>query len=68
MDKLRNFFWPPKASYDPLDRQDDQDLDEDPLMGHSAADIGSIREAEAPFRGIYYGIFMLLGVAMLWAW
>jgi hypothetical protein len=74
MDRLRALVRP-SASYTPL--EDDVDNENHALMHDSADDAvrGSIHnEASEPeiedaeFLWFNYAIFMLLGVAMLWAW
>ncbi len=42
------------------DNEDEDDVDE--------SDKGSIAEVAEPFSRFDYFIFMLLGIAMLWAW
>jgi solute carrier family 29 (equilibrative nucleoside transporter), member 1/2/3 len=68
MDKVKDFFWPQKASYEPVDEQDGHNEDQDPLMGSvvegSIASHGPI----VPFYWSHYAVFTLLGIAMLWAW
>jgi hypothetical protein len=73
MDKIKTFLRPRRPAYKSLDRQDTQDQDQDqaPLMGHETEDsfeTSSDAGSEEPFRWSYYAIFMLLGIAMLWAW
>lgn len=62
MDRIRNAL-KPKQAYEPLLAQDDQD-DEG---GTEYEDEGDAVE-ELPFSWVEYSIFLLLGVAMLWAW
>ena len=62
MDRIRNAL-KPKQAYEPLLAQDDRDDDD----GTEYEDEGSVAE-EFPFSWIEYSIFLLLGVAMLWAW
>jgi hypothetical protein len=46
----------------PLTLEDDEDEDEDVLAAE-------VRDApEEPFEWVVYGVFFLLGIAMLWAW
>ena len=60
MDRIRSFFAKKseEQEYAPL-RVDAEDNDGDTLT--------SVRE-EAPFSWLEYLVFLLLGVAMLWAW
>ncbi|KAJ4402622.1 hypothetical protein N0V85_005276 [Neurospora sp. IMI 360204] len=60
MDRLKNFLTPVKATdeeYEPL--TDDSSITEEE---------GETCEDQAPFSWIEYSIFVLIGVAMLWAW
>jgi equilibrative nucleoside transporter 1/2/3 len=61
MDRLRNAF-KPKQAYEPLLAHDQDDED-----GTEYEDEGLAAE-EFPFSWVEYSIFLLLGVAMLWAW
>lgn len=45
----------------PLTLDDDEDEDEE--LAHEVRGV-----AEEPFEWVVYGVFFLLGVAMLWAW
>ena len=62
MDRLRNIFQTGPV-YEPLDtsavlseaQDEDQELDQQP-------------PAKPQFSWIEYGIFFILGIAMLWAW
>lgn len=61
MDRLKNFLAPVKATdeeYEPLADDSSLTLEEE----------GEIYEDQAPFSWIEYAIFVLIGVAMLWAW
>lgn len=61
MDRIRNAF-KPKPAYEPLlahDRDDEH--------GTEYEDEGAAEE-EFPFSWVEYSIFLLMGVAMLWAW
>lgn len=53
-DRLRAWFRP-QVAYEPLN----EDLQ---------ASQQSLRSKTTPFSWTYYAIFLLLGVAMLWAW
>jgi hypothetical protein len=46
-----------------LEEDEDGDEDEDAGLHRGVRDVG-----EQPFEWIVYGVFFLLGVAMLWAW
>ena len=61
MDRLRNAF-KPKQAYEPLLAHDQDDED-----GTEYED-EEIAAEEFPFSWVEYSIFLLLGVAMLWAW
>ncbi|KAH8673703.1 nucleoside transporter-domain-containing protein [Xylariales sp. PMI_506] len=63
MDRLRSYFRRKEQGqeYAPLNEA------EEPLFGDSPSARES-REHQVPFSWIEYGIFALLGVAMLWAW
>jgi hypothetical protein len=72
MDRIRSFLWAQQPAFvpsdtDPIDTEENEALmggqDEDEQLDEMAASV-----AEAPFSWIYYSIFLLLGVAMLWAW
>lgn len=59
MERIKSLFVPAKASsdeYEPLADDDSGTLE------------GSTYEDGAPFSWIEYSIFVLIGVAMLWAW
>jgi equilibrative nucleoside transporter 1/2/3 len=62
MDRIRNAF-KPKQAYEPLLAHDDRDDDD----GTDYEDEGAAVE-EFPFSWVEYSIFLLMGVAMLWAW
>jgi hypothetical protein len=73
MQRIRTFLRLGGASYKPLN--DDAGHEGDSLIEDAAGYEGRIaeyaeREAEsdAPFSILHYAVFMLLGVAMLWAW
>ena len=61
MDKLRNAF-KPKQAYEPL-LAHDRDDEEGTEYGDE-----ELAAEEFPFSWVEYSIFLLLGVAMLWAW
>ncbi|KAK3504682.1 nucleoside transporter-domain-containing protein [Neurospora crassa] len=61
MDRLKNFLTPVKATdeeYEPLADGSSLTLEEE----------GETYEDQAPFSWMEYAIFVLIGVAMLWAW
>jgi solute carrier family 29 (equilibrative nucleoside transporter), member 1/2/3 len=62
MDRIRNAF-KPKQAYEPLPAHDDRDADD----GTDYEEEGAAVE-ESPFSWVEYSIFLLMGVAMLWAW
>lgn len=62
MDRVRNAF-KPRQAYEPLLAQDNRD-DED----GSDCDEDEAAVEDFPFSWVEYSIFLLLGVAMLWAW
>jgi len=60
MDRIKNLFRG-RPSYEPIHdgtHRDDEDA-------HDGSEYG---EAGPPFSWVEYSIFLLLGVAMLWAW
>lgn len=59
MDRIKNLF-KAQPSYEPI-RDDREDTAE-------SEDGSNDGEEEIPFVWIEYSIFVLLGVAMLWAW
>jgi len=66
MERIKSMFGPSKAlhegEYEPL---------HDGFTDDSGTMDGSVYEdndEEAPFSWVEYGIFALIGVAMLWAW
>lgn len=63
MDRVKRFFQPESASqpYQPI--QDDSREDGESTVADSDAGL-----QEQPFSWVEYFVFMLLGVAMLWAW
>jgi solute carrier family 29 (equilibrative nucleoside transporter), member 1/2/3 len=63
MDRVKRFFQPePEQPYEPI--QDDIHDDGESTVG-DGSDSGT---QERTFSWMEYFIFMLLGVAMLWAW
>jgi equilibrative nucleoside transporter 1/2/3 len=62
IDRIRALFTKPDASqeYEPLHDDGDEDVRRPVLL---LPDTG-----EEPFSWLEYSIFLLLGVAMLWAW
>lgn len=64
MDRVRALFGGPKTvqEYEALDDNDDENVRRPVLpRPHPVA-------AERPFSWLEYLVFLLLGVAMLWAW
>lgn len=59
MDRIRRLLAEPTTAYEPLDESAED--------GVSEAEPDQ-QQSLAPFSRLEYGIFMLLGVAMLWAW
>jgi len=74
MDRIKQFIWPSqKAAYDALGDNSTGDGEDEALIRASLPDEDdvddeSILHEQVPFQWLYYGVFMLLGVAMLWAW
>lgn len=62
MDRLRNAF-KPKQAYEPLLARDNTEDEDGTDYEEDQADV-----EEFPFSWVEYSIFLLLGVAMLWAW
>ena len=62
MDRIKNMF-KPRQDYEPID-SDTADTDGNSYVESDAGDVAS----SAPFSWIEYAIFILQGVAMLWAW
>lgn len=60
MDRVKRLFQP-QQPYEPI--QDDGNDDTESTAADSDIDI-----EEQPFSWVEYFIFLLLGVAMLWAW
>jgi solute carrier family 29 (equilibrative nucleoside transporter), member 1/2/3 len=60
MDRVKRFF-EPRQPYEPI--QDDGHDDTESTVAES-----DVEEEQLPFSWIEYSIFLLLGVAMLWAW
>jgi solute carrier family 29 (equilibrative nucleoside transporter), member 1/2/3 len=61
MDRVKRFFGPPQQPYEPIDDRPHED-------GDSVEEDFESGQEEQPFSWVEYFIFMLLGVAMLWAW
>lgn len=61
MNRIKQFFEPSPA-YTPIETDHDDEDDD----GESSQTIHE--SAESPFSWLEYSIFLLLGVAMLWAW
>jgi len=58
----------PRAAYEPLE---DEEVNVNAREGRDAlvtADEEAPRQKIAPFSWMAYSVFLLLGVAMLWAW
>lgn len=66
----RNSHQPNPAEYEPLHASRDDDAIEAGDLAHDDDGDGDVlnKTAEAPFSWFDYTIFVLLGVAMLWAW
>jgi len=60
MDRFRSLFRP-RPDYEPL--QNDVERDDG-----SEQDDAEVSAEESPFSWVEYSIFLLLGIAMLWAW
>lgn len=60
MDRLRSLFRP-RPDYEPLQNDTERDDDNE----HDYVDVSA---DESPFSWVEYSIFLLLGIAMLWAW
>ena len=63
MDRVKNFMKPPQA-YKPLS----DDASEDDTESQPGSEVTEGQEDAPPFSWVEYTIFVLLGVAMLWAW
>ena len=68
MDTLRSLLGKPQeerdvrsGEYDPLVSREDDD-------GERRGSVQSHGAAETPFDWLEYMVFLLLGIAMLWAW
>lgn len=68
MDRLRDLLGKPQeerdassGEYDPLVSAEDED-------GERRGSVQSHGAAETPFDWLEYMVFLLLGIAMLWAW
>ena len=61
MDRVKSIFNSRQPSYEPI--QDDRDADDQ--YSQAGSELG---EEETPFSWLEYCVFLLLGVAMLWAW
>jgi equilibrative nucleoside transporter 1/2/3 len=61
MESLRALFAGPKTAqeYEPIGEDDDVPR---PVTGHRGS------ASQRPFSLLEYSVFLLLGVAMLWAW
>lgn len=59
MDRVRRLLLAEPTAYEPLEHSAEDDVDE---SRHDQ------QQSWAPFSKLEYAIFMLLGVAMLWAW
>ncbi len=69
MDRLRRFLseeqWRPAPAYEPLIRDPGEEGDGDDAEASRDVDHGM---QKSEFSWLVYGVFCLLGVAMLWAW
>jgi hypothetical protein len=61
MDRVRRLF-NPRQNYQPIERAQDDE------SGSEPASEEAFEPTENPFSQVEYWIFLLLGVAMLWAW
>jgi solute carrier family 29 (equilibrative nucleoside transporter), member 1/2/3 len=63
MNRVRALFGGPKTvqRYEPIGNEDNEHAQRPPIARHESA-------AERPFSLLEYSVFLLLGVAMLWAW
>lgn len=61
MDRIKSMFGS-KPDYEPLDN--DAERDDDTSVQDDLDDVAP----ESPFSWVECGIFLLLGIAMLWAW
>ncbi|KAF2675114.1 hypothetical protein BT63DRAFT_420341 [Microthyrium microscopicum] len=73
MERIKDLFRSPKVAYDPLDETADHEGDalmqgdgDDGLLNSQIQDEREV--VVTPFSWVDYVVFMLLGVAMLWAW
>ncbi|KAK5083714.1 hypothetical protein LTR05_006218 [Lithohypha guttulata] len=62
MDRIRKFFEPSPA-YTPINTEQDNDEEDDDDSSQTLE-----AASEPPFSWLEYCVFLLLGVAMLWAW
>ncbi|KAJ4674525.1 hypothetical protein HRR95_005653 [Exophiala dermatitidis] len=60
MERVKRFFRS-SPDYEPLDNGAEREEED-------VHDESEEVEAEAPFSWVEYAIFLLLGIAMLWAW
>lgn len=67
MDRIRNTF-KSKPAYEPVNTTDAQDEGDAESYHDGSTDEGFVSEYEKTFSWVEYSIFMLLGIAMLWAW
>lgn len=75
MDRLRALLQPSKATYEPTYIDEDARQEGEALMNEGEeGDLGAStystpgEQLNDEFSWVYYAVFMLLGVAMLWAW
>ncbi|EXJ89144.1 hypothetical protein A1O3_02208 [Capronia epimyces CBS 606.96] len=64
MDRIKELFRS-SPDYEPIPRGGERERDRDEEIVHNVPEDD---EVAAPFSWIEYGIFLLLGIAMLWAW
>jgi hypothetical protein len=71
MDRFRSLFTA-RPRYEPIeDRPEDGDIiDEEDIEEDSVQNVEETSDASGsdPFSKVYYSIFLLMGIAMLWAW
>ena len=67
MDRLKNVFRPSSPAYANLDFHEDEDHDAEDMEADTEGS-GGDQDPERAFSSLEYSIFLLLGMAMLWAW
>lgn len=65
IDRLRATLWKPvnHEEYRQLVAQEDEEVGSDDITLQEALAL-----EETPFSWLEYGVFLILGIAMLWAW